>query len=233
MVRWRSDWPRWVATSAGVALVALAVAVLVAWHFHFIPLIRILPNSAPMHRMTALEFMLAGIAICLAANDKQRAARAFAVLMLIMPVLAALEYMLKTSFGIDQLLGRDYLSPPTSPPGRSSPATVACFIAGGFSLLALSRPTASWSQRTLPIVGILASMLVAVGTIIVLAYLGHSQAFGWGTLGSSALHTGAGQALIGVGLLALAWRQRTEAEGLPKWVPVGLALGLSIAALGT
>src|SRR5262249_52481033 len=110
MVRWRSDWPWWVATCAGVALIALAVSVLIAWHFHFIPLIQVLPNAAPMHRMTALEFLLAGIAICLAANGKKRTARVFAVAVLVMPSLAALEYLLRADFGIDQLLGRDDIS---------------------------------------------------------------------------------------------------------------------------
>jgi PAS domain S-box-containing protein len=210
----------------------LGAVVLVAWRFHLTSLIKILSNSAPMHRMTALEFILAGIAMYLVAKGKQRTAQVFAVAMLITPALAGLEYILSADFGIDQLLGSDYISPRTTPLGRSSPPTVACFLAAGLSLLVLSSSTWGRTQRGLAIVGTLASTLVAVGTVVVLAYLAHSQAFGWGTFGSSAIHTGVGQVLLGVGLMALAWRQKSEHGMLPKWAPASIALGVSIGALG-
>lgn len=238
MVRWRSDWPTRVATFAGAAVMALAIAVLVAWHFHFIPLIQVLPGAAPMHRITALEFILGGVAICLIANGKNRAARIFALAMLIPPVLTVFEYLLQADFGIDQLLGRDDISPPASHPGRLSPVTTASFLAASLSLLALSmratnRPSdRNWARRVSGIVGPLASALLAVGTVVVLAYLAHTQAFAWGHFSRAAIHTGAGHALLGAGLLALAWRERPEREGLPRWTPLAAALGLSVAALG-
>jgi PAS domain S-box-containing protein len=223
------DWPRRVAMTAGTVISALGVAVLVAWHFHFTPLMQVL-TLAPMYPMTALGFLMGGIALCLVSSGHNQAARVLALAMLIPAVLVALEYLLKADFGIDQLLGRDDISPPTSYPGRQSPVTTLCFLAASLSLLAMSSRT--FARRFSGVVGILASAIIAVGAVSVLAYLAHTQAFGWGYFSRIAIHTGIGHALVGAGLLALAWKERPAKEGLPRWVPLGLGLGVAVAVVG-
>jgi PAS domain S-box-containing protein len=230
MLAIRSEWPRRVAITAGTVVSALGVAVLVAWHFHFTPVIQVLPTLAPMHPMAALEFLLGGAALFLLGSGRRPAAGVLALAMLIPAVLVAFEYLLTADFGIDQLLARDDISPPTSHPGRLSPVTLLCFLAGSLSLLAMASRTVA--RRASGMVGTIASVLMAVGTVSVLAYLGHAQAYGWGRFSRIAVHAGLGHALLGAGLLALAWQEWPEREGLPRWVPLSLALGVAVASLG-
>lgn len=225
----RSNWSRIVVECTGATLSSLGVSVLVAWHFHFTPLIQVLPGMPPMHRMSALGFLLAGVALILIGTGHGQAARVFAVAMLIPSLLVALEYLLNLDFGVDQFLGPDYISPSISHVGRLSPFTTFCFLAGGLSLLAMS--SATLARRTSGIVGIASSVLIAVGSVPALAHLGRAQAYGWGYFSWIAIHTGLGDALLGAGLLALALQERTE-EGLPRWIAPSVGLGIGVAALG-
>jgi PAS domain S-box-containing protein len=213
-----------------VMLIALGVSVLVAWRFHFIPIIEALPGTPPMHRQTALEFVLAGTAFCLVSSGHKRACRGLALAMLVPVVLVALEYALNLDFGIDQLLGRDDISPPDSHPGRMSPLTTVCFLAASLSLLAMSSRT--FARRASGVVGAVAAVVMAVGSVPALAYLAHAQAYGWGYFSWIAIHTGAGHALLGGGLLALAWQQWPPREGLPRWIPLSVGLGVAVTVLG-
>jgi PAS domain S-box-containing protein len=225
----RSNWSRIVVECTGATLSFLGVSVLVAWHFDFTPLIQVLPGMPPMHRTSALGFLLAGIALILIDTGQRQAARFFAVAMLIPAVLVALEYLLNLDFGVDQLLGPDYISPSISHVGRLSPFTTFCFLAGALSLLAMS--SATLARRTSGIVGIASSVLIAIGSVPALAHLGHAQAYGWGYFSWIAIHTGLGHALLGAGLLALAWQEWTG-EGLPRWIAPSVGLGIGVAALG-
>jgi hypothetical protein len=92
--------------AAGLTVAVLSVAVLIGWHFHFIPLIQVLPTLAPMQRMTALGFMLCGIALVLAGAGRKRATAICALIVLALAGAVCLEYALGADFGIDQLLGR-------------------------------------------------------------------------------------------------------------------------------
>jgi PAS domain S-box-containing protein len=226
----QSDWPRWVAIFAGSAVSALGAAVLVAWHFHFTPVIQVLPTLAPMHPMTALEFLLGGAALFLVSIGHKHVAGVFALAMLIPAVLVALEYVLQADFGIDQLLGADDISPRSSHPGRLAPVTTLGLLAGSLSLLVMSSRTLA--RRASGIVGIVASAVIAAGMVSVLAYLGRARAYGWGHFSEVAIHNGAGHALLGAGLLALAWQERPAKEGLPRWMPLSVGLGVAVAVLG-
>jgi hypothetical protein len=87
----------------------------------------------------------------------------------ILAVVVCLEYALGADFGIDEFLGRDYVKVRTSHPGRMSPVSAFCFIGSSLALLVASssRPVRFAST----IVGVLASMLIAVGTVSILGYL--------------------------------------------------------------
>jgi PAS domain S-box-containing protein len=230
MAALKSNWQESVALAAGTIIGILGVSVLVAWQFHYLPLIQIGLTLPPMHRTTALEFVLGGLALVLLSRGRRRMAGVVALAMLIPPLVALLEYFLQADFGIDEILGRDTISPPSSHPGRLSPITAVCFLAGSLSLLAMS--SRILARRAAGIVGTLACILVAVGAVVLLASLGHTKAYGWGYFSRIGIHTGAGHLLTGVGLIALALKEGRAWRAPPRWVAVGVGLGLGIVALG-
>ncbi len=227
----RSDWPKSVMLTTGCAVAGLGTAVLVAWHVHFIPLIQALPGHTPMHRMTALGFLLSGVALVFTAAGRKRAAAALALAPLIIAVLVWFEYALGADFAIDQILGRDYVRVHTSHPGRMAPVTALCFVVSSVALLVTaSRRLEKFASA---IVGILASILLAVGTVSVLVYLlGGEEVYGWSQFTRIALHTAAGLAVLGAGLMTWACREDKERKATPRWLPLGLGLGLAVGALG-
>src|SRR6476620_12484604 len=166
MVDLPSDWTKRVIQAAGLIVVCVGAAVLIAWQVHFIPLIQIFPTLAPMQRMTALSFLLSGSALILAGTGRKLATLVLALVVCILAVAVCLEYALGADFGIDQLLGRDYINVHTSNPGRMSHVTALCFIGASLALLATASRLAV--RFTSAIVGIMASMLMAVGTVSVL-----------------------------------------------------------------
>ena len=217
--------------AAGLSVSALAVAVLVGWYIHSRSLIQVLPDLAPMQRMTALGFLLSGVALVLLSTGRKRAAGVCGLAVFILSGAVCLEYALGADFGIDQLLGRDYFNVRTSNPGRMSPVTAICFLGSSLALLVTaSRRLARFASA---IVGILASMLMAVGTVSVLGYLlGHAETYGWSHFSRMALHTSACFAVIGAGLMAWAWEERREKRGAPEWLPLSIGLGMSAGVLG-
>jgi PAS domain S-box-containing protein len=217
--------------AAGLLVVALSVAVLVGWYIHFIPLIQVIPTLAPMQRMTALGFLLCGCALILAAAGRKAATTALALVVLILAVAVCLEYALGVDFRIDQLLGFDYINVHTSNPGRMSPVTALCFIGSSVSLLVMASRLAA--RFTSAVVGILASILMAVGTVSVLGHLlGHTETYGWGHFTRMALHTSGAFALLGAGLIAWAWQQSRARKGAPEWLPLSIGLGMAAGVLG-
>lgn len=226
-----SDWPKRVIQAAGLSVSALAVVVLIGWQIHSRSLIQVLPTLAPMQRMTALGFLLSGIALVLLSVGRKRPAGVGSLAVLVLAGLVCLEYALDADFGIDELLGRDSIDSHTPNPGRMSPVTALCFIAGSVAVLvaASRRLTRSVSAT----VGILASMLVAVGTVSVLGYLlGHTETYRWSQFTRMALHSSTGFAVLGIGLIAWAWQESRTTKGAPDWLPLSVGLGLAVAVLG-
>jgi PAS domain S-box-containing protein len=217
--------------AAGAAVAGLGVAVLVAWHVHFMPLIQVLPGRTPTHRMTALGLFLGGIGQAFAAVNRRLAASLSAALLLAMSGLVLAEYVLGVSFGIDELPGSDYLNVLTSHRGRMSPVSALCYLAVGLALLIIAR------RRPVPpastIVGILGSVLMAVGTVTLLGHLlGFLETYGWSQFTRMSPFTSTGVAALAAGFVAWAWRDGSDRQATPRWLPLGLGLGLALAALG-
>jgi PAS domain S-box-containing protein len=231
MVDLPSDGTKRVTQAAGLILVGLSVAVLIAWYIHFTSLIQIVPTLAPMQRMTALCFLLSGCALILTSAGRKQATMVLALVVLILAVAVSLEYALSADFGIDQLLGRDYINVRTSHPGRMSPVTAFCIVCSSLALLATaSRLPARFASAY---VGIVASILMVVGAVNIFGHvLGYTETFVWGHLSRMALHTSTAFALLGAGLMAWAWKKGHVEKGTPEWLPLSIGLGLAAGALG-
>ncbi len=224
-------WTKRALQAAGLLVGAFAVVVLIGWHIHSIPLIQVLPTLAPMQRMTAVGFVLCGFALVFAGTEHTRPVLICGLLVFFLSLLVCLEYVLATDFGMDELLGRDYINVKTLNPGRMSPVTALCFLGSSLALLAIAARRSL--QRASAIVGLLASTLIAVGIVSLAGYLlGRTEIYGWIQFSRMALHTSGAFALTGAALMLWAWREGQKKGGSPAWLPASLGLGLAAAALG-
>src|SRR6478672_4616976 len=151
---------RLIVGAAGNGICALAVAVLIGWQIHSRLLIQVTPAFAPMQRLTAVCFLLSGIALLFLNAGRKRAVVLCAGITLLLATLVVLEHALEANFGIDQLLGRDYIRVHTPYPGRTSPVTAVCFI--GVSVAMITAATRKAALSASAVVAILASILTSV-----------------------------------------------------------------------
>lgn len=227
----QSDWPKRITLSAAVIVGVLGIAALVAWHLHLTALLQVLPTVVPIERMTSLGLLLMGFALFAVVSGHRGVTVICTLVVLLQAILVCLEYVLNISFGIDQLLGRDYINVQTSNLGRMSPVTALCFIASCIAVLAIAKPVLF--RYGVAVCGIVASVLIAVSTVNSLGIaLGHSGTYGWSQFSRMSLHASIGFAFISVGLLAWAWRETPQKNVAPDWLPWGIGLGLAAAALG-
>lgn len=227
----QANWPSRISLAAGTLSAFLGAAVLVGWGLGYLPLIQVFPSvAAPMQRMTALGFLLSGVALILAAQCHRRTSALLQLLIFVMSVLVILEYILGLNLGIDELLGPGYVMTQTSHRGRMSPVSAVCFFAFSAAMLTVWR--SSFSRRTSALRGTIGCVLAAIGGVSVLGFfIGHTEAYGWGQFTRVAPHSAAGFMLIGLGLVALAWQER-RTPGLPDWIPIGVVFAVSAGVLG-
>lgn len=227
----RANWPSRISLAAGALSATLGTAVLVGWWLGYLPLIQVFPSvAAPMQRMTALGFLLSGLALIFAAQGRRRISGLLQLLILVMSVLVILEYVLGLNLGIDELLGPAYVNTHTSHRGRMSPVSALCFA--GVSVAILAMWSSSFSRRTSALRGVIGCVLAVVGGVSVLGFfIGHTEAYGWGQFTRVSPHTAAGFILLGFGLVALSWQEKAK-PGLPEWVPVSAAFAVAAGVLG-
>ena len=224
-------WPQRIALLAGMASLLLGLAVLAGWWAHSIALIQITPSLAPMQRMTALSFTLCGLALCLMAMGRRKAAAACVVLPLFIAAAVVLEYMFDVDFGIDQLLGAGYITFLAPYPGRMSQVTTVCFllIASALSYAGFR----SLGAYTSAVLGLIGSAVVTVGVVSIFSHLlAQKEAYVWGHILQVALHTRVGFMLLGIGLLAVAWQENPQSPRFPHWLPLSTGLAVAVCVLG-
>jgi PAS domain S-box-containing protein len=231
MVPWRVDWPRYLALSLGVALAGYGAAVLIAWNLHFIPLIQVAPGQPPLTRQAALCYVLNGAALALLAMGRRRVAFVCAAIVLLLTVAIGLEYALHRDLGVDRLLGNGYIREGAEPAGRMSPVAALCYFLCSAALLAMS--IRKLGPYTSAIAGIIASMLIAVGSVLSLVYsLTHMPVYGWGHFRHISMQASLVVTLFGAGILLLALQESRMKKTLPDWLPLAVALGLAAATVG-
>ena len=133
-----------------------------------------------------------------------------------------------------------YNSVKTPTPGRMALATAVCFVLTGVTFLAAS---GALSRRfRAPAVAVIGSIVVSLGAVALTGYMSGMNTYDFGALIPMAAHTATGFTLLGLGLAAFAGQKvHDEAEadaaagagagagaergGLPRWLPVTVALG--------
>ena len=223
--------PRLAVIAAGGASAALGLLVLLGWYTHNVTLVQVMPIFVPMQYNTALGFLLCGVGLLSVGYRRPRLAMACGGLAGAVGLLTLIQYIFGLDLGIDQLLMEHYITVKTSHPGRMAPNTALSFLLTGAALL-----TMAWSTRPKqrPLVaGLLGSIIVALGAVAFSGYLsGIETTYGWGQLTRMAVHTAAGFAVLGFGVIAFAWREgSTEETGAPRWLPLLVGVGVVTLAV--
>jgi methyl-accepting chemotaxis protein len=223
-------WSRLVTLIAGGAVATLGLTVIAGWHTHSETILQPLPGLiAPVYN-TALSFLLCGAGLMAIALGRPVLAIPCAGLSAILGLLNLVEHASGVDLGIDQLLIDHFITTKTSYPGRMAPNTAICFVLTAIALL-LAGGQALPKQRP-PIVGLLGSVIVALGTVAFSGYLLGVKTYGWGSFLPMAPHTAIGFAILGVGVMAAAWRDGlTEAQGAPRWMPIPVGVAAATATL--
>ncbi len=220
-----------VVIAAGGISATLGLVVLVGWYTHNVTLVQVMPIFVPMQYNTALGFLLCGVGLLSVGFQRPRLAIACGGLAGAVGLLTLTQYVLGLDFAIDQLLMEHYITVKSSHPGRMAPNTALSFLLTGAAVLILARPT----RRKQPsfIAGLLGSIIVALGAVAFSGYMsGIETAYGWGQLTRMAVHTAAGFVVLGVGVLAFAWREGTAEEtAMPRWLAIPVALGVATVSV--
>ena len=207
--------PRLTGALCGALAVALGFVVLAGWAFHFLFLVQIAPNLAPMQRTTAVSFAASGIALMAIVMHRPRVTLIFSGIAGTLGAASLFEYLFRVNLGIDTLLGIPYVVTQTIEPGRMAHITAFCFVTLSTALVLAQ--TDLLKGRS-PILGIAGLIVAAVGATCGIGMLsGTGDAHTWTDLNRVAFHTAGGFILLGAGATAVDHgHQRRDRRALVK-----------------
>ncbi len=222
----------WQACVATIGIGAVAIA---GWMFDIAALKSVLPGLVTMKANTAACFILGGTALGLwlrHPNDRSKRVwvQWFAGTVLAIGLLTLMQYMLRSDFGIDQLLFKavnDTVG--TSSPGRMAPNSAFNFILLGAALLLLFGPyTNERAAQSLSLGAFLIALLGMLGYIY-----GVKSLYGIGSYTQMALHTAVAFAALSSailcarsdrGLMAIVTRQNAGGLMARHLFPAAIAI---------
>jgi PAS domain S-box-containing protein len=222
---------RTVVIISGVFSLLLGTLVLIGWYTGITSFIQVLPSFVPMQYNTALGFLLCGSALLFITQERRTLAQVCGGIAAVIGVLTLGQYIFGFDLGIDQLLMKHYVLVETSHPGRMAPNTALCFFLTGTGVLVIGKRT-HFRWRPL-LIGILGSVIVALGAVAFFGYLSSVKAaYGWGNLTRMAVHTALGFLALGTGIFMSGWREGIEEdEGPPRWLAIPAGIGVTAIAL--
>jgi PAS domain S-box-containing protein len=184
----------------------IGTVVLMGWFFDIASLRVLLPGQASMKANTAACLALCGISLLLMGtvssgtpySKRAKFAGRFVALFAFSVGLATLaEYLLRRSFGIDQILFVDRLGDGHSIPGRMAPHTALCFVVLGLALALIPVET----KRGLRPAQFLSLVPALISLIAMLGYLYSVVSFYQiASFTGMALHTAAALFLLSLGV---------------------------------
>src|SRR5215470_19381713 len=217
---------------AGELAVALGSAVLFGWYTHSPWLVQLLPTFAPMQYNAALSVLLCGLGLLALSGERVRFERVCGIVVAAIGLLTLYEYIFGLSLGLDQFFLQPFTTVRTSHPGRMAPQTaLGCFLTGTV-LVILRLPTRHGLIRLLP--ALLSILVGGLGLVGSLGYLTDvPTAYQWQPFTDMAVLSAVGCVVLGVGVMAAAWRHYGVDAGEPSpWAPVlvgGIVTVLTLA----
>ncbi len=229
-MRTARDWSDVVVAVAGGLSAALGVAVMVGWHTHNERLLQIHPTFVAMVYNTALCFVLCGAGLAALVFRRPRAALGVGLAAAAFGGANLCQIVFGVTLGVDQLLMEAWQKTANPHPGRMAPQTAVCFLLTGVALALMGGPALrGWRPLA---VGLAGSVDIALGFTSIFGRIFDVDTAGWQGFLSMALHTAVGFAMLGAGMMAVAWRDGRGAEtGAPRWLPVPVGIGALTAAL--
>jgi len=222
--------PRKFALLASFLVAGLGVCVLLGWAFNIATLKSVFPGLVAMKANTAIGMLLSGLALALLSREQvseqtRLLAATLAVVVMAAGALTLLEYFFGWDLRIDQVLFQEAAGAvATLSPGRMAPLSALCFLFGGNALFVASQRRA-WRW---PILSALGAALGILGAITLLAYLlGALFQFRLLNYTGVAIHTAAGFAVTGAGLLALVRSEGGLVWAIEAATTRGILLGIA------
>ncbi len=216
-------WPKRACLLLAGSVVGLMLFPLLGWILHAPDLIALGFESEPIRANTTLVAFIIGSLLLAIEAGYRRAAWLGLVPSLIAGITLAQDFV-GGSFGIDHLL---FDPLPQQPPGAGHmtvPVSLSLLLA---SLLVTSLAFSRLSQRLTLIFALVASAVLSVGAATLLGYaLDLSSVYQWGSGDATSPFAAWTISLIGVALLARAWREHTLTDaGAPVWLPLPVIVG--------
>ena len=208
----------------------LGALVLVGWHIHSEGLTRMLPALEPMPYNNALGFILGGVGLMTIAFGKVRITMVCGILTAIVGALTLITSIL----GVEWFPMWPEALRETPNTGLTPSSVAVCFTLMGAALLGMSQLAKFKPTMRLPL--ILRGVGLGILAWGMLGFLGHLTSIettaGWGNFARMTVHTVAGFMMLGVGIIAFAWRgeQVKEMAKLP-WLPIPVGVGVIMVAL--
>lgn len=189
----------------GGIVICIGIMTLLGWALDLHLLASIRSNYIPMAPNTAAAFVALGITLlvfirCFANRILRWCARVSTVSVLLLCSSTLVQYLADSDLGIDRLLFVTTKTLGRIPVGFMSPITAVSFLLSGFSLLlALSSP--AQGKYLKGIASGFATVVIFIGSIVILGYLYRTPLLYGGTIIPMALTTAAAFVFLGIGLI--------------------------------
>jgi len=215
----RRTWLERSSFGLAAALMVIGALGLLGWLLHIDVLVQPLPSGAAFKANNALCVLALGFALFGLELGWPRATW-IAVLPALIAAVSLLENILHASFYIDEFIARDHLMLDTSQPGRMSSLVSCCVLLVSGAIIWRGLPRGARARLLAD--AIIGSVTASAGFSTLLGYAASLPAvYRWGTNTATAPLSAITLLLLGLALLALAWRETTKTEGgPPAWSPM-------------
>ena len=216
---------------AGELAVALGSVVLFGWYTHSSRLVQVQPAFAPMQYNAALCVLLCGFGLLALSWERVRLEVVCGIVVAAIGLLTLYEYLFGLSLGLDQFFLQPFTTVRTSHPGRMAPQTaLSCFLTGTV-LVILRLPACHGLIRLLP--ALLSLFVGGLGLVGGLGYLtGVPTAYQWQPFTDMDMLSAVGCIILGIGVMAAAWRHyEADASRPSPWTPVLVGGGVTVVTL--
>lgn len=218
------DWPKRVCLVLGTVLVVLMLIPLFGWVSSNQQLLVLRSHSEPIRANAVIAiFLLAVILVGI-----ELGFRRLAWLALIPAAIGSITFLQDVTgqnFSIDEAIFTYFPMSAASNAGRMSPAVSVPILLAGYVIVMLAFERLS--QRQTLLLALVASAVVSIGAATLLGYvLELNLAYRWGYNHDTSPLAATAIGLLGISLLARAWRENALADaGAPIWLPLPVVVG--------